>query len=70
MTRRGEEPVRPHSPEVCEYCGKPIPPDELAIHKEGLDRKRMACSHQDLDEIADMWEPKTWTNGGGLPDAW
>jgi hypothetical protein len=68
----GHEPVRlpeEHAHEVCEYCGEPIPPGDLAEHKEGIDRKRMACPHQDLDEIAATWGPQVWETGA-LPDVW
>jgi hypothetical protein len=52
--------------ETCPYCGESIPAAELEDHENGLDAKRLACPHQDLDEIvegqqrSDDWASREW----------
>jgi hypothetical protein len=50
--------------ETCEYCGQEIPEEEWHDHERGRDAKRLACPHQDLEEIAAAQEPDPtdWAN--------
>ena len=49
---------------TCEYCGRWIPEDDRRDHERGRDEKRLACPHQDLEEIAAAREPdpSDWAN--------
>lgn len=46
--------------ETCRYCRQEIPEDEWDDHEKGTDVRRLACPHQDLEEIAAAQESDSW----------
>jgi hypothetical protein len=46
--------------EACKFCGDVIPVEEWPDHEKGRDVARLACPHQDLEEIAAAEEPANW----------
>jgi hypothetical protein len=55
--------------EQCPHCRQEIPEEEWERHEAGLDVKRLACPHQDLDEIAEAGN-EGWIPGVQLPAKW
>lgn len=40
-------------PEQCPYCGEIISESRRELHADGLDARALACSHQDVEAIAE-----------------
>lgn len=63
MPLRVKRPSRKCSPmEIeegrCPACGQWISEEDRSEHERGVDTKRLACPHQDLEEIAAEREPQ------------